>query len=82
MDNKYRTTITIPEYHWRRGKIWAWVKGRGIATLMSDVFQARVEANEGEIQRMLENRAKDLGITPDELIQQILQTEPDEPQDE
>lgn len=79
MDTKSRTTIQIPDYHWRRGKIWAWLKGRGIATLVSDVFQARVEANEDEIQRMLTNRAKDLGITPDELMDQILQTELDEP---
>lgn len=72
IDKKIRITIQVPEYHYRRAKIWGWVKGQPLTTLASNVFAARVEANEDEIDRMIENRAKDLGKTKDELIDEIL----------
>ncbi len=72
MDEKIRTQVQLPKYHANRGKIWAWCKSRPLATLIGDVFQARVEANADEIDLILNERAKDLGITPDELRQRIL----------
>jgi hypothetical protein len=71
-DKKTRVTIQVPEYHYRRGKLWAWVKGQPLTTLASNVFAARVEANEEEIERMIENRARELGKTTEELITEIL----------
>jgi hypothetical protein len=78
IDKKIRVTALIPEYHYRRGKLWGWVKGQPLTTLVANVFAARVEANEDEIERMIENRAKDLGKTKDELIAEILGSDEDE----
>ena len=78
IDKKIRVTALIPEYHYRRGKLWGWVKGQPLTTLVANVFAARVEANEDEIERMIENRAKYLGKNKDELIAEILGSDEDE----
>jgi hypothetical protein len=72
IDKKIKVSALIPEYHYRRGKLWGWVKGQPLTTLVANVFAARVEANEEEIERMIENRARDLGKTKEELITEIL----------
>lgn len=72
LEDKGRCTISLPPYHYRRGKLWAWAKGRGLAALVSDVFQARMEANDDLVDRILTDRAQDLGISVEELTQRIL----------
>lgn len=72
MDEKIRCQIQLPKYHSDIGRLWAWAKGRAMGTLVSDVFQARCEANKAEIYEMLDHRAKQMGVTRDELIDQIL----------
>ena len=70
-DKKYRTSPRLPASHYRLGTLWAWLKGRSVTTLVSDVFQARAEANEDWIRRNLETRARQMGITPEELERRI-----------
>ena len=48
------------------------MKGTTKTTLGQNVIQARVEANDVQIEAMLSDRAKDLGISVDELKAQIL----------
>ncbi len=48
------------------------MKGTTKTTLGQNVIQARVEANDAQIEAMLSDRAKDLGISVDELKAQIL----------
>jgi hypothetical protein len=59
--------------HYKTGALWAWLKGRPIATLVSDVFQARTEDsnNQAWIERNLAERASDMGVTTEELKQSI-----------
>ena len=64
-------TVSIPEYHYELLKCWGWVKGRSAPTMASDIAQARVEANLEQIKEMLESRAKVLGLSVDELINDI-----------
>lgn len=40
--------------------------------MISDIVQARVEANYEQIMLMLESRANDLGLTPEELKNKII----------
>lgn len=72
-DKKLRTSISIPVTHYKTGALWAWLKGRPIATLASDVFQARTEASENQawIEKTLAERASDMGVTVDELKRRI-----------
>lgn len=72
IDKKIRITVSIPAYHYREMKRWAFVKGRGVATLASDILQARVEANLEQIDKMIAARANDLGLTPEELTFDIV----------
>lgn len=66
--------MAIPMTHYKVGLFWAWLKGRPLATLASDVFQARTENadNVAWIRENLAARAADLGITPEQLEAQIL----------
>ncbi len=72
-DKKVRTSTSIPMTHYKTGALWAWLKGRPIATLVSDVFQARTEDsnNQAWIERNLAERASDMGVTTEELKQSI-----------
>jgi hypothetical protein len=70
-DYKYRTNPRIPASHYRLGALWAWLKGRPVTTLIGDVFQARVEANEQWIRDNLAQRAKQMGKSPEELENEI-----------
>ncbi len=72
IDKKARITISIPEYHYRELRKWAFVKGRGVATMASDILQARIEANLGDIEKMIKSRAKDMDLDPEDLISDIL----------
>lgn len=76
-DETRRATIKLPMYHHQWLKVWAHLKGRGVSTLATDIVQARVEANLDQINLMLESRAKDRGLSPEELIAKILSNEDD-----
>ena len=67
-----RFPIKLPAWHEKRLILWAWLKGTTKTTLGQNVIQARVEANALEIDAMLSDRAKDLGISVDELTEVIL----------
>ena len=72
-DKKIRTSLALPITHYKTGALWAWLKGRPIATLASDVFQARTEASENQawIEKTLAERASDMGVTVEELKRKI-----------
>lgn len=65
--------MSVPVTHYKTGALWAWLKGRPIATLASDVFQARTESSDNQtwIEKGIAERAADLGVSPEELKQQI-----------
>jgi predicted DsbA family dithiol-disulfide isomerase len=67
-----RFPIKLPVWHEKRPIWWATMKGTTKTTLGQNVIQARVEANDVQIEAMLSDRAKDLGISVDELKAQIL----------
>ena len=67
-----RFPIKLPVWHEKRLIWWATMKGTTKTTLGQNVIQARVEANDAQIEAMLSDRAKDLGISVDELKAQIL----------
>lgn len=62
----------MPDWHHKRLKLWAYVKGTTKTQLSTNIIQARVEANDDQISKMLEELASDRGITVEELITQIL----------
>lgn len=77
-DEKYRINTTLPAYHLKWLKIWAFLKGTTKTTLASNTLQARIEANILLIKEMVAERAKDLGISPEELIDRIINNEEDD----
>ena len=74
-DEKYRINTTLPAYHLKWLKVWAFLKGTTKTTLASNTLQARIEANIVLIKEMTEERAKDLGISSEELIDKIINNE-------
>jgi len=76
-DEKIRTSVIIPRYHYDLLKLWAYFKCTGVSSLSQNVLQARIEANYDQIILMLESRAKDLGLTPEELKNKIINNEED-----
>jgi hypothetical protein len=76
-DKKIRTSILVPKYHHDLLKLWAYFKCTGVSSLTQNIVQARVEANYEQIMLMLESRANDLGLTPEELKNKIINNEED-----
>lgn len=68
----------LGEFHYKWGKIWAYCKSRTLSRLITDVFEARLEANLDLIKEMLEDIAKQRGITVEELIDEILNSDENE----
>lgn len=77
-DDRYKTNITIPAYHWKWLKIWAYFKGVSPTALANNTLQARVEANLDQIKGMATERAEDLGISLEELIDRIINDKEDD----
>lgn len=77
-DEKIKMTVSVPVYHYKLLKLWAYFKGRGAAMMTSDIVQARVEANLAEIDLMLKSRAKDLNLSSEELIDKIINNQLDD----
>lgn len=71
-DEKIRTSVIIPKYHYDLLKLWAYFKCTGVSSLSQNIIQARVEVNYEQIMLMLESRANDLGLTPEELKNKII----------
>ena len=72
VDQRFRISITIPAWHRKLLILWAYFKGASPTGLAGNILQSRIEANQGQIQAMLEDRAKDLGLTVDELTNEII----------
>ena len=68
-----RIPARLPQWHDMRMQWWAYAKGVPKTTLAQNVLQARVEANEGQIEKMLEDLAKSMGLPVDELKAKILE---------
>jgi hypothetical protein len=71
-DDRYRINITVPAFHKKWLFIWAYLKTTSPTNLAGNTLQNRVEANLGQIKEMLNERAEDLGISPEELIKMII----------
>jgi len=67
-----RFPIRLPPWHEKRLIWWAWCKGASKTGLAQNTLQARVEANEDLIEKMLKDAATDQGVGVDELKRQIL----------
>jgi hypothetical protein len=65
----------LGEFHYKWGKLWAYSKSRTLSRLITDVFEARLEANLDLIKEMLNDIAQQRGITVDELIEEILNSD-------
>ena len=72
VDQRFRITVTIPAWHRKLLILWAYFKGASPTGLAGSALQSRIEANQEQIHAMLEDRAKDLGLTVDELINEII----------
>lgn len=66
------------EFHSKWGRLWAFAKNRPLSRLIVDVFEARVEANQAEIEKMIRDIAAQRGITFEELVAQILNDQKDQ----
>jgi hypothetical protein len=67
-----RVGVTIGPWHEKLLILWADCKGISKTALATSALQSRIEENESQIMRMLEDRARDLGITQQDLINRIL----------
>jgi ferritin-like protein len=82
-DVSKRFPIKLPAWHEKYLIWWASLKGVSKTALAQNTLQARLEANKEQIEEMLADRARDLGISVDELKARLLEasnpTTPDEP---
>lgn len=70
-DQKIRIEMYVPMTTFKRLLLWGWIKGQSRAELCANTVAARAEANEAQFMADLEKRAKDKGMTIEELEQQI-----------
>ena len=67
-----RISIRLPSWHYKR-LIWlAAMKGQAISGMVQNLCQAEIEVSEERIERMLSDRAGDMGISVEELKQRLL----------
>jgi predicted DNA-binding protein len=71
--NMKRYSVRLPEWHMKRLIWWAEAKGQTIAGMWQNVVQARIEANDDQIQQMAEEIAEAQGIAVDEWKQRMLE---------
>ena len=64
--------IGLPQFHEPLLLLWAYCKGTNKTALSQNIIQARIEANIGNIEVMLQQQAKDWGISTDEARARIL----------
>jgi predicted DsbA family dithiol-disulfide isomerase len=77
-----RYPIRIPSWHEKRLIWWAHCKGQSKTMMSQNIIQARVEANESQIESMLADLAGELGIKVDDLKASILDNSGFTPEDE
>ncbi|NER01455.1 MAG: hypothetical protein F6K17_01830 [Okeania sp. SIO3C4] len=65
--------IGLPPFHEQWLLWWAWCKGTSKTALSQNIIQARVEANRGDIEIMLQQQAKDWDMSLDETKAKILE---------
>ena len=64
--------IGLPPFHEKWLLLWAYCKGTNKTALSQNIIQARIEANMGNIEVMLEQQAKDWNISTDAARARIL----------
>ena len=64
--------IGLPPFHEQWLLLWAYCKGTSKTALSQNIIQARVEANRSDIEIMLEQQAKDWGVSVEEARAKIL----------
>lgn len=69
--------IQLPDWYERRLRLWAAWKGTTRATLAANILQARIEANWEQVDRDLDDLAKQQGKTRAELETEMLGTDDD-----
>lgn len=62
-----RFQIRLPSWHMKRLIWWSKAKGDSLSGMSGRIIQARIEANEAQIESMIADKAVDLGITPEEV---------------
>lgn len=72
MAREKRFPIKLPPWHEKRLILWAEMKGTTKTTLGQNVLQARIEANEDQIESMLRDQAIERGLTVEQLKAEIL----------
>lgn len=75
MDKRYRIAVNIPAWHKKRLNEWAALKGVTPTTLAGNILQARIEINYEQIMAMLKSRSEDEGLTIEEFIKKIVDTD-------
>lgn len=68
-----RFPIKLPPWHEKRLIWWASMKGTTKSTLAMNTIQARVEANENQIEAMLKDQAIEKGIPVEDLKADLLE---------
>ena len=72
VSNRRRFPIKLPAWHEKNLILWAAMKATSKTGLAQNILQARIEANQVQIEEMLKDYATDKKITVDELKIQIL----------
>lgn len=67
-----RFSVRLTRWHYKRLIWWARAKGQSISGMAERTIAARIEANEAQIDRMIEDEAKELGISTDEVKEKWL----------
>lgn len=78
MPPKRLTLRGLGEFHYKWGKLWAFTKNRTLTRLITDVFEARLEANRAEVEVMLRDIAAQRGMTYEDLVKEILDKDKDD----
>lgn len=68
-----RFPIKLPPWHEKRLIWWASMKGTTKSTLAMNTIQARVEANEAQIEAMLRDQSIEMGIPVEQLKSDLLE---------
>jgi len=72
VSNRRRFPIKLPAWHEKYLILWAAMKATSKTGLSQNILQARIEANQTQIEEMLTDYAKDKKLTVEELKTQIL----------
>jgi predicted DsbA family dithiol-disulfide isomerase len=71
--SRKRFPIALPSWHEKRLIWWAHVKGASKTSLAQNILQARIEANDQQVQQALAEIAADEGVSLEELKNRLLE---------